>query len=438
MKRGIQTDNKTISIAEKAEIPDLGDEAAYYELAGTAGIYYYIQARKGSSIYWFMFFDINKRQQIEGLIRSVVGPFPPSSASSSSSPSPSSDQNKQPLISKISPDIFPAGQFDFLTDGGLAIYKPYHVKIKIEGKNLEGATLTTDNKGIIRTVNPQIIVFNKIDVQNDGKIVYADTIVNPAAKEGKTIITLTNKSGHSTTYQIDITITGTQYLQRKFSKTNVKFRGDWNDVAPNPRVLATEASVNKGIETIGKAPGYRNLGIVPIIYNSEYWNATICGPDPGGGTFITGCASAEEMTIRLKEGDELAETILHESAHKLHFYNLGIYIGVPQSLGKPTEFQNTWVKNTGQEIVGGKLTIKDCIYLPLKNIITWNDDRSIYPHCGFSQAYGASNISSFVEDVATMTEDYVFNYYLFFLPEAKKDARYNAKINTLKNYGFLF
>lgn len=377
------------------------------------------------------------------VLSTTISPSQPTSpsktpnASPPKSVSPTPEEKKVPVITSItskgSAAILPAGVIDYLAPDGQAIYKPYYGYVTIKGKNLSDAKLTSDNSGYLAS-NPAIKLPN-ISSYNNGTTLIVQIVIKPFAKEGKTNIIASNQYGQSK-YPINITITGTQWLERRFDKLNkeVEFRGNWDEVAPNLRVINLFGVINDGLRAID-IPGYKKLNIIPVIYNKEYWNETICeSKDIPGKSAVYGCASPNDKIIKLRESAiQLPPTFIHESAHKLHFYNRGIYQGTLDAPNYPSRFQIDWVS------IVGAVNNQTCKYLPTTfNSVYWNDGKSTDPHCGFIMAYGAKDLKNFYEDVATMAESFVFNPELFQQGDAPNDSRYKNKIDVLKKYEFVY
>ena len=117
---------------------------------------------------------------------------------------------------------------------------------------------------------------------------------------------------------------------------------------------------------------------------------------------------------------------MHESAHKLHFYNNGQYSLKPIVA---TAFESKWKPTLSN--------LNLCKYLPLnlaKNV-SWSDG-SYDSRCGFARSYGAYKTEQgmFYEDVATFTEDKAFGKTSY--PKDGFSNIYPKKINILNEYDF--
>mgnify|MGYP001616989558 FL=1 len=261
--------------------------------------------------------------------------------------------------------------------------------------------------------------------------------MHSTAKDGKTVVTVSN-NGRTATKEVDVTVTGTQYLKRKFaSNPTLSFKGNWKDVMPNDTISKIEEYIKTGLAAISITNAYRQLDIEAIIYEEDFfWKNKICGEKPSGGSSYGGCASPRTKIIDMNAYNidqdylpTIPENFLHEAAHKLHFYNLGTYRGIPNAPTTPSNFQEEWdVLN----IVTPQNT-SACQYMPLQNSVTWKDGTTTSPYCVFFRAYGASLLSGdtlFYEDPTTMAESY-------FKSKTLSDPGHTGKLNLLKKYGFL-
>ncbi len=338
-------------------------------------------------------------------------------------------------ITSISPTTFPAGkEASFNQNTGISTFTYLDVPFEIKGEGLSGTILYSNNVGVDGKAGIEFKNLKITDASIKGTI-----LMHSTAKDGKTTITVKNSSGKTTTKQIDVTITGTQYLKRKFADNKlISFRGNWGEVMPNQLILNIENNIRRGISATS-TNNYNQLDINAIIYEEGFFdNKSICGKAPPG-TVIGGCASAADTVIKVKARTdaplEIASAFLHESAHKLHFFNLGIYKGIPNAPTTASNFQKEW---DSLNIVS-PTNISACLQLPLQNLVTWGDGHSIEPHCIFYRAYGAfleQGDKLFYEDPTTMAEYYFYPEVLDLSPE-KNNPRYFDKINILKKYGFL-
>jgi len=402
---------------------DVGDEAYFSFPALPEGV-----ARKDNFI--FKARDLNHfpselfvptQAQIEELLRYAVNKI-----------SSADKQVDQPIIYELTPTTVSAGVLDSINEQtGIVSFKDNIVTLEIKGKGLNGATLTADNVGV--DYEPGIN-FENTKTNPEGSQVYAHMVVHPTAKAGPTKITLTNQDGQSVSYEITVTITGTQYLQRVFAEYPVTFLGHWEEVAPNPRVLNLEKGVPDGLNAI-QLTAYLKLGIIIHVYKEEaFQKLAPCGPN---SNYYGGCSRREDNIIHVRESVDdplfLSRTILHEATHKLNAYYRGIYVPVPNPL--PNNFYIDWYNAAGGEDTSGG---SKCMFLPLTYDNLWSDGTFNVPHCSFILSYGASDLLGYSEDIATLTEYYVFlpDYFVEHAEEINSDPRYHEKINLLRQYGF--
>src|SRR3989338_8389645 len=150
---------------------------------------------------------------------------------------------------------------------------------------------------------------------------------------------------------------------------------------------------------------YKPLYIFLTIFETNYWKKQAqylyCTPKgyTNYGFGIGGCAPRNEPGIYLSDfWIYMKGAVVHESAHKLHEYYIGNYRGtlLKKILYSDIGFQKKW------DNVVGNLT--PCRYLPVQNAGWTNEKDPAIPHCGFVKAYGATDLSTYTEDVATFTE----------------------------------
>lgn len=436
VSEALKTTDPSVKIISR---PDLGDESILYQAVldktkypqltneqiqqfeKNYGAKMFLFARKGAEVFAIHFAN-DDRAKAEQYMRLLVG------SNNQQQPKPEDKNIGDPVITSTSPDTLPAGYLLSLNEStGKADYKTYVEALTIKGSDLQGATLSTDNRGI----NGQTgIEFRQIKPDGKGTTVSGYILTHPWAKEGSTKITLTNSGNKSATFTIQITITGTQYLQRRFKNDKVKFFGDWPEIMPNQQIADLGDTINEGLAKIQK-PSYGKLGIISYIYENSYWQrkgGVLCGTTSFA---ITGCASGRDSMILLDAGklnapnsrSELKATIVHESAHKLHFYERGQYAPKPSTA---TKFDAEWKASLGN--------LTTCKYLPLLNL-SWSDGTS-GPQCGFVWSYGAYKVTTgdVFEDIATYAETMAFN--LFSPPENSYKDIYTKKINLLKQHDF--
>ena len=135
-------------------------------------------------------------------------------------------QNIGPVIDSYTPKKVSAGiALPFNTNLGKEEYVALDYLLQIKGSCLDGARLES-NAPKLR--NEQAIEFTGTTTSNNGKSVQVEQMrVKPFTKEGDVKITLTNIYGRSTSITINVGITGTQYLERRFKNENISFWGSW-------------------------------------------------------------------------------------------------------------------------------------------------------------------------------------------------------------------
>ncbi len=340
-------------------------------------------------------------------------------------------QNTGPIIDSYTPKKVSAGiALPFNPNIGKEQYASLDYVLQIKGSCLDGARLET-NAPKLR--NEQAIEFTGTTTSNNGKSVQVEQMrVKPFTKEGDVKITLTNIYGRSTSITINVGITGTQYLERRFKNENISFWGSWPKI--DSVVLDIEKGIVKGLQTINK-PSYRNLGIIADIYEVGYWESVaekLCGV-----VWAAGCASSADNTIKIGAyPEEISKIILHESVHKLHFFFNGSY---PPRLAPAVQFTNNWARSYGPNI-------SQCREIPIKleeSVFLWAVTNTTVPKCTFIKPYGAYrfNLSNniFWEDVATMVETREFAPSVLTQGDALNGIYaplYIQKLNLLKQYDF--
>lgn len=330
-----------------------------------------------------------------------------------------------PANLRLSPVTGFAGTKDAMTAAGVVTYKDNELTIVFTGQNLEGATLISGAKDISGGAGIVVRSVRVTDTAADDRV-EADVTVKPTAKDGLASFTLTNIYNKSGTSNFTIQITGTQWLARQLpASKHVKFFGDWPETAPNKRMEELANDINAGLAaTSGQA--YKRLDIWANIYEQDFWKSVekrICGV----GRPVNGCASSGDNIIYNKENLTITGTIVHESAHKLHYWNSGNYRGVADAPKTASQFSSRWQAATGD--------LKTCAYLPLRDRVTWKDGSVYGSHCGFASPYGANDI---FEDVAEMTKyAVIFREDLASSDEFKSDIRYKRKLNLLKEFEFI-
>lgn len=331
-----------------------------------------------------------------------------------------------PTIHSFNPNIIPAGKAsgpgDTYRKLGVINFSDASIPFTVTGTNLTGATISVTNPGISFAVT---------NVSSDGKTITGNITSKANSRDGAITITVKNGAGKTVTQVGAVTITGTQYLKRTY-RDKVWFLGDWNVEMPNENVSNLKRQIDNGLASI-QGSSYKKLGILPVVYSDADFYLSGCPADSGG------CASRDNNIIRVKdffhrdvEGSvDMSDFILHESAHKLDYYNRGEYTGVPGMLTSASGFFTEWKK------VVGNVSPATCKYLPLESRAKWKDQTDFIPRCGFIWAYGASDLGVFYEDIATMTADSVYHSDLLQKGDAPTDLRYKNKTGILKKYGFI-
>lgn len=339
-----------------------------------------------------------------------------------------------PQILQVLPGSVSAGIASYNNQSGVVSFTDNNLILRLEGNNLSNvASLQVNNPGIDGRPG---IEFRQIQVNKEGTILQAQMIVKPTAKDGINRITLTNNKGQAADFNLNVTITGNQYLNRKFSGTSLRFYGEWPTINEQVEYLASE--IAQGVDFINKGE-YRSLGIILYIFETKFWNEVgsdrYCntgsrGNNSGFGT--GGCAVRNTPYIYLREfakgyEQSMKEIIVHEAAHKLHAYYTDIYSGriVRALLGG---FQSRWKSAVGN--------ISGCRYLPITNANWKNETDASMPRCGFAMAYGATNLRTYSEDIATFTQLLVMRPQALQRGDGLTDSRYGQKTKILKDYGF--
>lgn len=340
--------------------------------------------------------------------------------------------NSVSLISKVIPDTVSAGLAKYDKEAGVVTYSDNLLILKIEGKELsKAASLQVNNLGI--DGHPGI-EFRQIQVNGLGTILQAQMVIKPTAKEGNNVITLTTTSGQFVNFNLNVTINGNQYLNRRFANTTIKFYGLWNDVG---RVMRWADDLQAGWEFMNQG-AYKPLNISLSMFEQGYWMETAqfkyCDIGSNNSGFgIGGCAYRKSPYVYLSERSQqsretLKEVIVHESAHKLHHFYNDVYTG-RVVVSVIAGFQSKWKNAVGN--------LEACTYLPVANGNWTNDNDPYMPRCGFVKAYGATNLKTYAEDVATFTEIMIDKPEVLSNGHGPTDSRYRQKIDILKSYDFI-
>ena len=354
-------------------------------------------------------------------------------------PVTSSSSGAAPANIRLSPATALAGTFDKLVNSEAA-FKNNNLTLTITGQNLEGAVITSNAADISGGTGLIVTAVRMIsDTATDDKV-EADLSIAPGTRDGQIIFAIRNKHGKTITTNFNIQLTGTQWLQRHFPKTQkrITFFGHWSEIAPNERGQNLMDQINKG-KQFTSSDQYKKLDIWMNVWEQSLWDkvkTSVCSTE-----LAAGCAGWRDNIIDVSESSDTAGIVLHESAHKLHAYYGGIYYKLnPLASSFPTK----WVSAVGN--------ISNCPYLPLKDVSHWKDGTWDTAHCGFIRAYGASDTldsavikslcnfmdgSCYAEDIATMTEEAVFQRSKFNDSEIRSDLRYKQKLNLLLQYEFI-
>ena len=246
-------------------------------------------------------------------------------------------------------------------------------------------------------------------------------------------------------FDISITLSGTQYLERGFAGTSIDFIGWWPEI--NREVLHIESSVQRGWDWINSGR-YKTLDINVVFFERNYWLKTAmekyCGKRSEARLINLACAKTRSQyiySIAYQPEDPndqgLYKTIVHESAHKLHFFYKAEYVIKDAALSfcrlpyNPfgSNFCYKWDK------VAGDLNI--CPYAPIiLDGLRWkNGDNDKTLHCGYVRAYGTlypeEDVATFVEMIAVEPDKTKSQ------SEYKADKRYPQKESLLKEYEFI-
>lgn len=421
----------------------IGDDSSFH----SGGDSHVLKNEYIFSVYWYCF-CAEKIFLSEDQVRDILS-YAVSQVRETPKPTPvPTPIPKSPTIISITPDTVPAGmKTGFSKQTGTVLYADAEIKsFKITGSNMQGAKLSVPKDLYGRP----LARFVGIQVSPDGTTLTAWMYVSMDATAGKKKITLTNSANLSASGQINITVTGTQYLKRKFKDKKINFHGDWPETVPNSEVTEIEKGINLGLQAIDKSI-YQKLGLSLYIYSKEYWldyamkrycSNNNFGCSRGGFTssihISTGFGKKIDLGDDALEFNEMAKSdttgarfvgseILHEAAHKLDYYYSGLYFvkWLDSFKNRNLNVRKEWVKAVGDT--------GNCKYLPLTNG-RWNNGNSRIPYCGFARAYGAVGIP---EDIATMTAEKYFYPEIFKRGDGPTDPRYKQKEAILRKYGFL-
>ena len=349
-----------------------------------------------------------------------------------------------PAITSFTPEQVQAGTEKFIPDLEMVDRKQAIYNVVIQGQCLQKAELSnnatfdpttgehSDDMPILQTIT---------EVSANGTSVQGQLGVHPDTKSGPATFILKNEQGKTTSFVIPVLISGTQHLERTFPNQGITFIGSW------PKIDKNVSDLIRGIEAGQKViitGGYPKLGITMRIYEGDYWingggRQKAC---PGLPHSVIACASSQDTEIMIGEkvGSEVGvgPSIVHESAHKLHFYNLGRYKPLPST---PTDFDTSW-RDLMKDI-----NPSTCSVLPptrdlTTNLILWKD-KSFESRCGFTQPYGANGFDrippEFFDDIATYVEDREFYPKALNSSDSASGsftAIYKSKLELLQKYEF--
>ena len=307
----------------------------------------------------------------------------------------------------------------------------------IKGKNLQCVKSIEVVKGQFQEGmgidGQRAVYFTEPKANADGTKLEFYVRIKPTALPGYTIITLKSAGDSVEGLGLLINISGTQYLNRRFANSkSVKFYGWWPEANDEVKILADATEEGVAFMTHG---AYKPLHIFLTIFENKYWDEQAqylyCTPKgyTNYGFGVGGCSPTTEPGIYLSDFSKYMKYgVVHESAHKLHQYYKGNYRGTAL-ISKLFGFQGKW-----DNIVGD---VTSCRYLPIQNGSWTNEKDPFIPHCGFVRAYGATNLITYAEDVATFTELEIMSPDNLLKGEGPYDLRYGKKQELLKEYGFI-
>lgn len=400
----------------------------------------YVMAHQGNRYAIVNFHDETKHSQADQILQLALG-------------ADSNDVNG-PTIESFEPTTVTAGVKDTSEalgkETGVVTYTRREDNFILLGKNLQGATLYTE-KASLDGETPGI-AFSNVTVSEDGTEVRGTMITLPQAAEGATTVTVQTAGGSTAHTDVQVAITGTQYFKRTFSTyDSVKFYGDWPDLMPNEKIERAAEAISYGIQKVQSKAAYDPLNIEMNFYEDSFWKGTAlrerCGfllTDREGSIEYKGCALFEDPVIHISTGKmnadkdlwEIVRLIVHESAHKLHFY----YDGKSQAgTPPPNRFSDEWRPLVSTSSV-------QCRFLPYNKVTDAWSDGSRGSACGFIQPYGAFDVEKglFIEDVGTFAEwnsVHRDDFKEFILtpevtPEAMLNSVFKNKEQLLDKYGF--
>lgn len=468
----------TVRIIKDVKVSGLGDEGRYIKSTsesnnpsfGTVQIAsYYLSVRKGSFVFFVNFFKESDYSKAEELLKKAVGSAGDGIDPTDDKTIPKKDDPTEPKKEEKSKDTCSASSGlvvtsytpketyagDAGTGGrplydyyGYMLYYPRQERIDLVGKCLEGLTASSNDLGI--DGKPAITV-NWAQSSADSPKAYISIYVSQYTKDGDAKILLKNKYGKSSEITLKVSISGTQYLNRKFESKKIKFYGSWPTVNEGVKKLENEA--NKMLEVL-KKPNYDNLDINTKIYETDMWkerSLQLSGIVIQKGKLLGFTQTGTNVIYIVEQYDtdpnySMPATVFHEAVHQLHFCYEGVHPTTKQKCVK-TNFDIEWWSTIS-------LSIVQCKYLPPLSPSSWVGGDKL-PRCGFIRSYGAWDLPQTVlavnlpaayyaakplyEDVATMKQHWVYARGDFSKGDAASGSYkqvYLDKLRLLEKYGY--
>lgn len=390
------------------------------------------------SVYWYCF-CVEKTFLTEDQAKDILS-YAVSQVQETPKPTASPTPTAKPQRISMSPITVSAGVATDVSDEGVVDYADNALVLTLKGTDLRNISISTDNQGI---------KVDEMTLQNN-QTARVNVRVRPEAQEGNTKVTITQPGQSPITLTLRVTIDGNQYLNRELNDTGVTLYGHWKETAPNKEVVDLKLDIEKGLQAV-KGSAYQKLKLKFNIYKSDVWkvarvkycadNSRVYGCTKDGSSPIymaAGLNNTTDIDLNNPHGatKSVANLMLHESAHKLHYSLLRTfdYLGVPLAFKSP--LTKEWHK------ASGTINKRTCTYLPIISRLYWSKGDA-QPRCGFVVAYGASNYNNknfvirFQEDIASMTELLYFDAGIRKRGDFPNDPRYKQKEAILRKYGFL-